>query len=282
METATLSNYTLTRSDQLDKIAPAFCGIQSIGIVAVERSQNKQVGSPYADTFAVWDALQEPIKKHNLAVIQLPGEVRKVGDEYVIGLTTLVLHESGQFLQGCGEFIIQFIQSKSSGGLSKTWASAATITYLRRYSLVCMFGILTGDDDDAQRFVEKVAVEANVPRKSRSTGDGEWAALTGGEWKQQRGPDQRLFNEYTVAEIRDLTRNTLEEDPAADNPALKAFLWDQIDMRLSALGEELVPALTSRGWEGETVPDAWSLAGFRKAYNTLFQEIIKVTGAPGL
>ena len=94
----------------------------------------------------MWDACRGLLAENGLAVIQLPGEtivntVVANDKEIVIGemsLTTILAHSSGEW-----------ISQQMSVPMSKIDAQGAgsCISYMRRYALAAVLGVVQADDD---------------------------------------------------------------------------------------------------------------------------------------
>lgn len=129
----------ITWSEQNDKIAPAFVKAQAESGPARKDSENaafKQGGkaSKYADLSAVWEACADALKVNALGVVQLPGAIR----DGKMSMTTMLVHESGQWLQGEGEIPLPKPDPQGQGSAT---------TYFRRYALAALMGIVQEDDD---------------------------------------------------------------------------------------------------------------------------------------
>jgi len=120
-------------SDKLDKLAAALCKAQSEMKGAEKKSVNPFFKSGYADLHTVIEASVPHLNKHGIAVIQ--GNDGKVGVFYV---TTMLLHESGQWIKSKLKMPIEKATAQSIG---------STITYGRRYGLSAIAGISQYDDD---------------------------------------------------------------------------------------------------------------------------------------
>jgi len=90
---------------------------------------NPHFKSRFADLGACFDAVREPLRNNNLALVQLV-----VGKE----LVTTLLHTSGEKLES--RFPLP------EGGTPQVIGSA--ITYARRYALCAMLSLVAEDDDD--------------------------------------------------------------------------------------------------------------------------------------
>jgi hypothetical protein len=121
-------------SDKLDKIASALAKAQSEMAGAVKGTSNTFFKSNYADLKSVWIACKEALHSNDLSVIQSP-----INSEGRIGVTTLLLHSSGQYIQGTYTLGVKKQNDPQADGSS--------ITYARRYALAAFVGVCPADDD---------------------------------------------------------------------------------------------------------------------------------------
>ena len=124
---------TSWKSDKIDKLAAALTKAQSEMKGAEKKSVNPFFNSGYADLHTVIESSFPHLTKHGLSVIQ--GNDSKPGEFFV---TTMLLHESGQWIKSKLKMPIEKITAQSIG---------STITYGRRYGLSAITGIAQYDDD---------------------------------------------------------------------------------------------------------------------------------------
>lgn len=105
----------------------------------------------FANLEAVMRALQPLLEKHKLAVIQMP-----VASSGGCTLRTRIIHEDGSELTSEITIPLQRANDPQAYG--------AAMTYGRRYALLCMFGMVTEDDngDSASMSLEKLLKEVYV------------------------------------------------------------------------------------------------------------------------
>lgn len=123
----------MPKSASVAKITKAIMEVQQ-GVEPVARTMTGQIGNrtyKYADLNSVWSAVRPLLRDAGLVVVQMPS-----GD----GLTTLIMHESGEFIE-------ETMRMAHPGNDPQAQGSA--ITYARRYALSAAFGIIAEDDDDA-------------------------------------------------------------------------------------------------------------------------------------
>jgi len=131
------------------ELAKALVGFQAIVPVIPKNKTAKiktKTGSDYSYSYAdladIWEAIRQPLKDNNLAVLQcLVG-----GSTGWTGINTIVIHESGEKFEGMVEMPTQGKTAQEVGSL---------ITYYKRYALGAALGISTEDDDDGKAGNEK-------------------------------------------------------------------------------------------------------------------------------
>lgn len=121
------------KSDNIDKLAQALSKAQSEMKGAEKKSVNPFFNSGYADLHTVIESSLPYLTKYGLSVIQ--GNDGRPGEFYV---TTMILHESGQWIKSKLKMPVEKATAQSIG---------STITYGRRYGLSAMVGIAQYDDD---------------------------------------------------------------------------------------------------------------------------------------
>ena len=121
------------KSDKIDKLATALSKAQSEIKGAEKKSINPFFNSGYADLHTVIESSFPHLTKYGLSVIQ--GNDSNPGEFFV---TTMLLHESGQWIRSKLKMPVEKITAQSIG---------STITYGRRYGLSAITGIAQYDDD---------------------------------------------------------------------------------------------------------------------------------------
>lgn len=120
-------------SESLKEFNPAFIKAQA-EMSAVEKSaRNPFFKSKYADINSVIEAIKEALNNNGLAFSQHP-----VSTERAVGVSTRIMHESGEWIEE--EFTMPLMKPDPQN-------SGSTITYARRYALQAMCGLQAIDDD---------------------------------------------------------------------------------------------------------------------------------------
>jgi hypothetical protein len=94
-------------------------------------AKNPFFKSSYASLSNILDAIKEPLIESGLSILQFP-----TGD---YGLTTILLHESGEYLKS--EYTMRPVKDDPQG-------RGSAITYARRYALASVLCLNIDEDDD--------------------------------------------------------------------------------------------------------------------------------------
>ncbi len=123
-------------SESLDKFLPAFLAFQKEAENVERGRENPFFNSSYATLASILDHVMPILNKNGLAVLQSPSLDPDSGTAFV---TTVLIHESGQFI--CGTHGAK--PAKAADGQ----VVGSITSYLRRYGLAAILGITQADDD---------------------------------------------------------------------------------------------------------------------------------------
>lgn len=125
----------MNTSETITELAAALAKAQAAIQPAIKDKTNPAFKSRYADLASVWDACREALTSNGLSIVQLPID----GEPNRVTLTTLLLHASGQFISTT--FSTPLMKQDPQG-------IGSALSYLRRYALSSMVGVVADDDDD--------------------------------------------------------------------------------------------------------------------------------------
>ena len=136
----------MNQSESIAKLATALSIVQGKLSHAKKDSANPFFKSKYADLESVWDACRDLLATNGLSVIQLPGETivnTVVANEKEIviaemALTTVLAHSSGEWISQQMSLPMSKIDAQGAG---------SALTYMRRYALAAVVGVVQADDD---------------------------------------------------------------------------------------------------------------------------------------
>jgi hypothetical protein len=138
------------QSENLGELAKALAAAQGEMNAASKDATNPHFKTRYADLASIMDACRGPLAKHGLSVTQLPGR----DEAGQVTLTTTLMHSSGQYI---GSTIgVRPAQENPQ-------VVGSILTYLRRYTLASVVGVVS-DDDDGEVASQPVRTASIAPR----------------------------------------------------------------------------------------------------------------------
>jgi len=124
----------ITKSESVGELISALAKAQGDMPTAIKSKKNPFFKSTYADLASVMDACRKPLSANGLAVLQTIE-----GSHDNMFLMTFLGHSSGQWIQSKTPLIIS---KKDVQGMG------ASITYVKRYCLMAITGVVAEDEDD--------------------------------------------------------------------------------------------------------------------------------------
>jgi len=125
----------IKRSESIIEIAKALSNFQAEVKNPLNSTENSFFKNKYATLGDVLNEVRPVLAKHGLSFIQIPS-----GDGNLVVLTTLLMHESGEWIEP--DPIIMRPEKQNAQGMG------SVISYSRRYSLSSILGVASEDDDD--------------------------------------------------------------------------------------------------------------------------------------
>jgi len=124
----------MNQSESIAKLATALSIVQGKLTHAKKDSANPFFKSKYADLESVWDACRDLLAANGLSVMQFPGEFI----DGTMSMTTILAHSSGEWI---GQQMSLPVSKPDAQG------SGSALTYMRRYALAAVVGVVQADDD---------------------------------------------------------------------------------------------------------------------------------------
>lgn len=190
------------QSDTIGELAKALAQAQGEMTPAAKDATNPHFKNRYADLASVWDACRVPLSKHGLAVSQLTAR-REDGS---VLLTTLLMHSSG-------EYIGSYLSARPAQENPQVIGSI--LTYLRRYALASIVGVVSGEDDDGE--AATAPVRKAPPEPSRAPARAEPSP-------RPSAPPAALQEAAERAQTR--MGGTVEYHRSTDCPKCGGPMWD--------------------------------------------------------
>jgi len=134
MTLATFLEVQMRQSESIANLAKALSIVQGKLTYATKDSANPFFKSRYADLESVWDSCRSLLAENGLAVMQFPGEYF----DGTMSLTTVLSHSSGEWISK--EMSLPVTKPDAQG-------AGSALTYMRRYALAAVVGVVQADDD---------------------------------------------------------------------------------------------------------------------------------------
>ena len=137
----------MNHSESIAKLATALSIVQGKLSHAKKDSANPFFKSKYADLESVWDACRSLLAENGLAVMQFPGEFV----DGTMSLNTVLTHSSGEYMSYLMSVPVTKPDAQGAG---------SALTYMRRYALAAVVGVVQADDDGNAASSPKPVVKA--------------------------------------------------------------------------------------------------------------------------
>lgn len=142
----------MQKSESIAAIAAALVKAQNQMSGARAAQTNPHFKSKYAGLEEVVEAVKKPFADNGIAFSQHP-----FSDEAGSGVTTILMHTSGEWLQS--DYVLPMVKVTPQG-------AGSSLTYARRYALAAVAGLPQRDDDGNE--AEAIAAnESPAPRVSK-------------------------------------------------------------------------------------------------------------------
>jgi hypothetical protein len=139
----------MNQSDSIANLTLALSIVQGKMTHAKKDSANPFFKSKYADLESVWDSCRSLLADNGLAILQFPGLYSELDKS--MSLTTVIGHKSGEWISQ--EMSVPVTKADAQG-------AGSAITYMRRYALAAVVGVVQADDDGNAASSPKPVVKA--------------------------------------------------------------------------------------------------------------------------
>jgi hypothetical protein len=139
----------MQQSESIANLAKSLSAVQGKLTYAKKDSKNPFFKSNYADLESVWDACRDLLSSNGLAVSQFPGLYSELDKS--MSLITILTHISGEWISQ--EMSVPMTKPDAQG-------AGSCLTYMRRYALAAVVGVVQADDDGNAASSPKPVVQA--------------------------------------------------------------------------------------------------------------------------
>ena len=140
----------MKKSESIASLAMSLSKFQGEVTNPKNTAANPFFKSSYSPLNEVINTTKPLLSKHGLSILQSPS-----GDGEHIIITTLLMHSSGEWIEG--EPLVLKADKPTAQG------AGSAITYGRRYALSAILGIASEEDDDGNSATENKAKTADKP-----------------------------------------------------------------------------------------------------------------------
>lgn len=123
-------------SESIAKLSQALAKFNAKVVKVEKDGTNPFLKNKYATLDNIVDAVRPLLAEHGLSIIQVPTDAESGS----IAMTTILLHESGEWLES-GTLIMKPVKQTPQ-------EIGSVLTYARRYQLSAFLSLNTGEDDD--------------------------------------------------------------------------------------------------------------------------------------
>lgn len=199
----------MSQSEVINELAAALSKAQGEMQAAIKDKINPFFKSSYADLGSVWDAARPVLSKYGLCIMQT---TELAPDRNQVIMVTTLAHTSGQWMKS---YLPLNPSKNDSQGMG------AAITYLRRYSLSAIVGVVCDEDDDGETAVGRGKQHHQTPSQNNQQPK-----------QEMQGPMERVGKTEIIA-LTTLIQNLDEESN-------KSFL-DWIKKSFNAMSVQDIP-----------------------------------------
>ena len=200
----------MNKSESIANLAAALKKAQAEMPPAGFDATNPFLKNKYASLGSVIDTAKPILEKHGLSVSQVA-----VGDGKAVGVTTILMHSSGEWLEGTISLDVGDEKGKSTAQVA-----GSILTYLRRYSLASILNMYTDEDTDGNAPQKKQITQQQRPPAVPTTG------LTVQEDPRELGlvePDPEPTADMSLETAEDMTDSKGNRYGDMDNVKLRAY-----------------------------------------------------------
>jgi len=193
----------MNKSESITELAKALVKFHSVMGKVSKDAANPFFKNKYASLSNIIEAVTKPLNDNGLSILQLPS---------IEGLTTLLLHESGEWISSVSATPVKDATDPQKLG--------SAITYARRYALGAILSLNIDEDDDGQKANKPARQQAPTPlAKPIAAKPTEKKVIVFGtpqfdqvvEWIQGDGTIELAKKHYSISEeVEDAIKKVLQ------------------------------------------------------------------------
>ena len=147
----------MQKTESIKELAGALAKFQCEVSNPKNTASNPVYNSKYAPLQDILALVRPLLSKQGLSIVQ-----STTGDLENVTITTMLLHESGEYLE-TEDFVLKGEQTLKGGGkVINVQGAGSMITYIRRYQVSAILGLSSEDDDDGNHATGKPTAQKPV------------------------------------------------------------------------------------------------------------------------
>jgi len=199
-------------SESIAKLSQALAKFNAKVVKVEKDGTNPFLKNKYATLDNIVDAVRPLLAEHGLSIVQVPTDAENGS----IAMTTILLHESGEWLES-GTLIMKPVKQTPQ-------EIGSVLTYARRYQLSAFLSLNTGEDDDGN----SSSGVTEKPKKQQAPKP-PLKKLPPKEDKPKEEPKDEKISEGTLKAVNTLMSNyvtsTLKAGETVDEQRAKLKDW---------------------------------------------------------
>ena len=177
----------MNRSETISNLAKALTGFNAEVSKISKDANNPFFENKYSTLDTIVEEIRPILQKHGLNILQMPS-----GDGEKVALTTMLLHDSGEYIES-EQLLMKPVKNDPQ-------AVGSCITYARRYSLASFLSLNTGEDDDGNLATHSKDKPVQIVKISQ-----EQIKTLNDLITQTKTDINALVNSYKIKSINDMT-----------------------------------------------------------------------------
>lgn len=180
----------MNRSESITKLAAALVNFNNEVSSIPKDAKNPFFKSEYVTLDKLIISTRDILQKNGLSIMQFPLTI-----ENKVGIQTILLHESGEFIESEPLFMtpVKLNDPQNAGSI---------ISYLRRYSYQAILNLNTGEDDDGNL--------ATFGNASQSSTKGNNFNQRSNQQTNKNLTEAQINRLYAISKRANITKETLE------------------------------------------------------------------------
>jgi len=255
-------------SESIKELASALSKFQGEITNPKNTAKNPQFNSKYAPLQDVLSLARPVLAKQGLSVLQ-----STTGDLENVTVSTMLLHESGQFME-TEPFVLKGEQTARGGAkVLNVQGAGSMITYIRRYQLTAILGLASEDDDDGNHASKKddKKEEPTIKKENNTNGENVTTKMLIDLASDKGVQLTDICKKYGASEVKFIK----QDDKKKAYETLKHIGEETSKTIDSNKIESIIALSTKKGVKEHSICEAYNLGSFKEMTFEMWKEATK-------